>query len=287
MSTDEQTETHSPWTDRRFQIFGIGNLLKNIGNATYSVTMPLLAYDLTESLAVMSVFALLLPLFSLLGPFVGVIVDNRNASTVSLFGALGAMAGAIGLLVIVIIEPAPLVLWILACALIGQAANEFYRTGWIAGVPRLFPEFPGRARAALSSLFIASTMIGPLVVALLVVPIGYDGLLTIHAVSCLAPIVVWLSGTRVRDNDQPSSRRRIRFWADLHDGWQVVRNEKRVLLLNICLLPLLLGTGAGMGTFMVWFLRDVWLLSDSHTSYIQTGVQVAALLGSFIVAALS
>lgn len=274
----------APWTDRRFLIFASGNFVNNLGEGAYKVALPLYVYDATGSLATMSLLAALSPATLLLSPWLGAIVDRWGPRIFVVPGLLVQLGAAVALNLIALSGRLPTAVLFCLAALV-QLGGEMYRAGWMAGVPSMFPRNPGRSRALLSSLFVVSNIIGPLLVAVGIGPLGYLGLLWFNAATFVAPIAVWLIGVH-----PPAIKRRepggwTRLGHDIVDGWRAVRAEKRVLYVKLTALPLHFASGVGVLSFMVWYLRDYWHLSASGVSAAQAAANVGALAGSMLIAA--
>jgi MFS family permease len=278
----------APWRDRRFVVFATGNFVNNLGEAAYKVGLPLFVYELTGSLTTMSFLAALAPLMLLLSPWLGAVVDRWGPRVFVVPGLLVQLAGAVALNLAVQAGRASTTALFCLGALV-QLGGEMYRAGWITGVATMFPRNAARSRAVLSSLFVTSNIVGPLLVAVGVGLVGYLGLLWFNAATFLAPIAVWLLGihpsakAQRRGDGEPG--RRPALIRDILDGWQVMRAEKRVLYVQLTSLPLHFAGGVGVLSFMVWYLRDHWHMSASSVSTAQAVANVGALAGSVYIAA--
>lgn len=187
----------APWRDRRFVVFATGNFVNNLGEASYKVGLPLFVYELTGSLTTMSLLAALAPFMLLLSPWLGAIVDRWGPRVFVVPGLLIQLAAAVALNLAVLAGHAFTAALFFLGALV-QLGGEMYRTGWITGVATMFPRNAARYRAVLSSLFVTSNIVGPLLVAVGVGLVGYLGLLWFNAATFLAPIAVWLMGIHRR-----------------------------------------------------------------------------------------
>jgi predicted MFS family arabinose efflux permease len=278
----------APWRDRRFVIFATGNFVNNLGEAAYKVALPLFVYELTGSLVTMSLLAALSPAVLLLSPWLGAIVDRWGPRVFVVPGLLIQFVGAIALN-LVVLAGLPSTAMLLCLAALVQLGGEMYRAGWIAGVPTMFPRNAARSRAVLSSLFVTSNIVGPLLVAVGVGLIGYLGLLWFNAATFLAPIVVWLIAVhppaKERVRREPGAGRRPGLGRDILDGWRIVRAEKRVLYVQLTSLPLHFASGVGVLSFMVWYLRDHWDMPASGVSTALAVANIGALIGSVYIAA--
>ncbi|MFF9677464.1 MFS transporter [Streptomyces eurythermus] len=282
-----ESPSPGPWHDRRFVVFATGNFVNNLGEAAYKVGLPLFVYELTGSLTTMSLLAALAPFMLLLSPWLGAVVDRWGPRVFVVPGLLVQLTGAVALNLAVLAGRASTAALFCLGALV-QLGGEMYRTGWITGVATMFPRNAARSRAVLSSLFVTSNVIGPLLVATGVGLVGYLGLLWFNAATFLAPIAVWLMGIHPPAKDGPRDGgpgRRPALFRDIAAGWRIMRAEKRVLYVQLTSLPLHFAGGVGVLSFMVWYLRDHWHMSASGVSTAQAVANIGALAGSVYIAA--
>ena len=272
----------SPWADRRFRLFAAGNIINNVGEAIYDLALPLLVYELTGSLLVMTLLAAMVPATLLLGPLLGSIADRWGPRVMVMPGLVLQLGSA---------------LVINTAAVSGQHANWFllfffgalvqiggsmYRVGWMTAVPVMFPETAVRARGALGSLFIASTFIGPLIVAATLPVLGYLPLLWINLGTFVAPMVVWWLGikpARGQEHDGAS----FDFRRSLAQGWDAIRHEPRLLGAVLTMLPLEIVASTATTTLTLFYLRESFHLSPSVVSACVVAMNLAAFLGSVAV----
>lgn len=272
-----------PWRDRRFVIFAAGNLVNNIGDAIYAIAIPLLIFSLTHSLIAMSALAVLTPATLLIGPLFGAIADRRGPRVLVVPGLVVQLAAALALNLVIAARYQALALIIALSALV-QIGGAAYRQGWMTGVPSMFPDMPVRARGTLSSLYVSSTILGPMILGATVGWLGYLGLLWVNLATFGTPIVVWMVG--VRPPNVPRARARQAkhlLWREIAEGWDVMRRSPQVLRFTIAVLPLELVASAGTITLAIYYLRDHWHLAAGSVGAIFTAVSVGALAGSLAV----
>ncbi|GAA2986187.1 MFS transporter [Actinokineospora diospyrosa] len=283
MSKNPPPEEFPPWRDRRFVIFATGNFLNNLGEGAYKVALPLYVYELTGSLATMSLVAALGPLMLLLGPWLGAAADRFGARLLVVPGLLVQLTAAVALNLAAGADRLPMWLLFTLVAFV-QLGGELYRTGWITAVPHMFPDNAARSRAVLSSLFVTSNVVGPLLVAAGLGWVGYLGLLWFNTATFLAPIVVWLIGVhppRVERVDGP----RPGLTRDIVEGWRIVRGTPQVFRLEMMSLPLQFASGIGVLAFLVWYLRDHAQVPAQTVGVAQAAFNIGALVGSLYIAA--
>ncbi len=280
-STGTRPGAGSPWHDRRFRIFAAANTVNNLGEAVYGLTLPLLAYDLTRSLAVMGLLATTIPLTFVLDAPLGLVVDRYGPRALVLPGLCvqAAAALAMGLCVLWHVTGVA-VLFLLA--LLVQFGASAYQTGWKIGVPSMFPDYPMRARGTLNTLYFASVALGPLSVAVALQWTGYLSLLWFNLLTFLAPIVVWIAG--VRPPRASSAARRQRHRDALVEGVRAVHEERRLRVLLVVRAVLAVTFGPATLPLVLFALRHDWHRQASATSGVVAVYAVATLLGNICVA---
>lgn len=184
----------SPWRDGRFRLFAAGNLTNNLGEGMYTFAMPLLALSYTGSLATMALLVAVTPLIiTIFGPLLGHVVDRYGSRVVVVPGLALQLVASLALNVALLSGPVP-VGALYAAEILVQIGAVSYRAGWLAGIPAMFPDRPGRARGSLSMLFQVSLILGPGLAAVLVGTMGFTGLLWLNTATFAAPLVVWFAG---------------------------------------------------------------------------------------------
>jgi MFS family permease len=270
----------SPWRDRNFLIFASGNTLNNIGEAIYGVALPLLVYDRTGSLAMMSILAAVVPASLLLGPWLGVIVDRWGSRVMVLPGLILQVVAALALNLVGLAAHSSM--WALfGFATLIQLGGLVYQTGWMAGVATMFPS-KGRARGTLGSLFVASRIIGTLLFAVSLSYLGYFGLLWINIATFFAPIAIWLFGVRPpRPQERTGDRRRM--LTDMVEGWRLLRGSRLVVNATIIGLPILFVSSVGTSTLATFYMRMHWHLGSSTVGAVLMVRAISGLVGSLAV----
>ncbi|MFE2876151.1 MFS transporter [Streptomyces roseus] len=271
----------SPFRNPRFTVFAAGNAINNVGEAMYATALPLLAYRLTGSLAVMTLLAAAVPVGMLLAPSLGWVADRWGPRALVVPGLLlQALAALVMNLVLHAGTPTPGSLFV--CALLVAIGGAAYRTGWMTGVPGMFPDCPVRARGTLNSLFFAATLAGPLVFSLCLPFLGYEGLLWLNLATFFAPVAVWAMGVhppRVRPGEPGAGRN----WK-LSEGWKAIVADRRVLDMLIVQVVLAVTCGAGFEALVVYSLGHTWSLSDRAVSAVITVMNACMLAGNLLVA---
>ncbi|MFD0319328.1 MFS transporter [Streptomyces flavalbus] len=272
----------SVWADRRFVAFAAGNTLNNLGEGVHTVALPLVVYDRTHSLALMSLLMAFSPATWLLAPLRGALADRIGPGRLVMPGLTAQLAAAVALIVVLLLDPSPV--WALFClAAVGQLAGSFYQTGWMTGLVTMFPRSPARARGTLGGLFLATQTGGALVVAAAVPWAGTIGLLWFNAATTLAPMVVWWCGVRPAPHSKsapPEGPGGDGGW-NLAEGWRVLRATPVVFDLTLIRMPLLFCTA--LGSLAVFLLQDHWRLPAQDVATLMTVARSGAVVGSLAV----
>jgi MFS family permease len=247
------------------------------------VALPLLVYDLTGSLAIMSLLAAVVPASLLLGPWLGVVVDRWGPRVMVLPGLALQIAAALALNLAGLSEGAPVGLLFVLAVLI-QLGGVLYQTGWMAGVPTMFPAAPARARGSLSTLFVATRIVGVVLFAAGLPALGYAGLLWLNLLTFIAPIVVWWMGIHPpQPVSVPSAPGNRRMLNDFRAGGRILWANRLVVDITVIGLPVLFVTSVGTTTLVIFQLRDGWHLGPSEVATVLTASRIGGLLGTLVV----
>jgi MFS family permease len=242
----------SPWRDGRFRLFAAGNLINNLGEGMYTFALPLLALSYTGSLSAMALLVAVTPLVvTVAGPFIGHIVDRHGSRVVVVPGLLLQLAASLALNVALLSGPVPIGA-LYAAEIAVQIGAVSYRGGWLAGIPAMFPDSPGRARGTLSMLFGVSLIAGPALAALLVGSIGFTGLLWLNSITFVAPIVVWFLGVNPVDRQRLYRVDTGSLVASLSDGARIFLGGSRLGVLMWLTTPVSFVFSTGTITLFVF-----------------------------------
>lgn len=277
----QEVPAPSPWRDRRFAVFATGNFVNNVGEQIFRVGLPLLVYDLTGSLLVMSMLVVLESAVLLLGPALGAVVDRWGPRVLVVPGLLVQLVAAAALNLFALGEDAPLWPLFVLGAFVALGGSA-YRAGWMAGVATMFPDNPVRSRGSLNTLFVLSRVVGPLVVATTLGQLGYLALLWLNTASFLAPIIVWSLG--VHPPRAAYQKGRMTMLSDIMEGWRTIRGHPIVIRAELVSLPLHGVASAGTIALAVYYLRSEWQTPARWVSAILMAVNIGALVGVMLVA---
>ncbi|MDC2959634.1 MULTISPECIES: MFS transporter [Streptomyces] len=276
---DEVVEP-SPFTERPFLVFAAGNAVNNVGEALYATALPLLAYRLTGSLTVMAWLAAAVPMSMLLAPWFGSVADRRGTSGLVLYGLLAQASAALAMNLL-LWQGRPQTWTLFVCALVVAAGGVAYRTGWMTDVPVMFPRCPARARGTLNSLFLATTLAGPVLVAATLPWLGYLGVLWLNLPTFFAPLAVWAVGVRPPRRAAAGAGRREP--ARLRKVWHDVTADRRIAVTLVLQMVLEAVCGTGLTSLVLFELRHSWRLSGQQAGWVVAAVNLSLLTGNLLV----
>ncbi|MEU3855242.1 MFS transporter [Streptomyces sp. NPDC029554] len=278
--TDGQEGEPSPFRDRRFLIFAAGNIVNNLGEALYVVALPLLAYHRTGSLGVMALLAAAAPAAALLSPALGQVADRRGVRELVLYGLL-LQAGAATVMNLLLLRHGTATWGLFLSAFLVAVGGAAYRTGWITGVAATFPASPVRARGTLNSMYLATTMAGPVIAAALLPYLGYLGLLWLNLPTFFVPLAVWALG--VHPPAVASPRIRQRMWEQWRPALHAIFRDPRMRTLLVIQLVTDVACGAGLTSLLMYHLAHGWRLDGEAVGLLLGAVNLSGLLGNVYV----
>ncbi|MFX4303728.1 MFS transporter [Alicyclobacillus tolerans] len=272
----------SPWRDKQFLFFASGNFIDNVGSSIYNVALPLFIYDVTKSLVAISFFVAMQPLSMLLAPIFGTLADRFGSRVLVIPGLTLQLLAALGINLVTInelgkVHEGSMLLSFLPLMLFVEIGGNAYRRGWMSGLPGMFGGNAVKARGSQFTLYVASTILGPLLVTVGLPTIGYLGLLWANLISYIAPMIVWWIGVhppRVQKNGEFH----FQFFQDLKEGWQIIRNKPQLVNYLIVLVPLTFSTV--VDALVIYYLRHNWKLSARNVSTIYAIANIASFIGS-------
>lgn len=275
----------SPWRDKRFLLFASGNFIDNVGNSIYNVSLTLLLYDVTKSLMVMSLVVAMQPISLLMAPIFGALADRYGSRVLVVPGLVLQLFAALGINIVAfgghgsLHRPIGLTILMFLVFFVELGGNA-YRRGWMNGLPGMFGECAAKARGSQYTLYVASTIVGPAVLAVGLPFLGYKGLLWINMLSYIAPMLVWWLGVRPPKRIQQDGFHfnLFGFYRDLGEGWRILRSKPQLSNYLVVLLPFTFATA--VDALITYFLRDTWELSSQYVAVIFGLANIASFIGS-------
>jgi MFS family permease len=271
----------SPFRSGRFAIFAAGNTANNIGEGVYATALPLLAFERTHSFTVLALLTGAVPAALVLAPVLGVAADRWGPRVLVVPGLLVQAAAAAVLILLLRGDAATAALF--GCAFMLAVGGAAYRTGWMTGIPGMFPDFPVRARGSLNSLFFATALLGPAIVAAALPWIGYQGMLWLNLATFFAPIAVWAAGIHPPARARAERGTHGGNWR-LRDGWLAISGDRRLRRMLAAQVAVAIAGGAGLSALVVYHLGHGWGLTGRSAATALTVMNAGLLLGNLLVA---
>ncbi|MGE7875460.1 MFS transporter [Bacillus paramycoides] len=272
----------SIWMEKRFLMYAIGLMIDRLGNAVYSVALPLMVYHLTHSVLNMSLMAIcqFIPR-AVCSLFIGSIVD-RISRRIVIFTALFFQSGCSFVLAIMY-ETNNLQTWMLYVfgALI-SVGFEFSRTAEIAVIPVMFWERRVEATASLASAHTIMFIIGPTVAGILLGFVTYETLLWINAISYLGPILMCLWSKIPNEKDLGGIRSFRSVIGAMGEGLNFLKGH--IVLKKLMVVILISGIAiGGIETMILYYVKNDIGFSDMYTSWIIACSGIGLFIGSIFV----
>ncbi|QMU27650.1 MFS transporter [Adhaeribacter radiodurans] len=267
---------------RNYRLFFMGQGVSLIGTWMQQVAMSWLVYRLTNSVLLLGIlgFAGQVPAF-LLGPFAGVLSDRFNKHRILILTQSLAMLQAT-ILAVLVLTNAVTIYWILALSIFLGIVNAFDTPTRQSFVINLIDkrEDVSNAIALNSSLFNVARLAGPSIAGLVIAAVGEGMCFALNALSYIAVLFSLLS---LRVQLKPSTKKDIRVWESLREGFKYVVGFPpiRAILLQIGLISLF---GMPFSVLMPVFARDILHGGANTLGYLMGASGIGALTGALYLA---
>lgn len=259
------TQTTSIWKNPKFSRYACGTLFNSLGNAFFDLAVPLLIYNMTQSLALMGMMAVLVQLPKVvLGPLIGALVDRMNPRRV-LFGSY--------ILQIFIVSVLPIAYYldflapwmVLTVGFFLNGVNLFARSANFVITPLLYGDQRVQANAAFTTVWTSSMLTGPVIGGILLPFFSPMGLILIDAATFVIMIFcLFLVGLPNREISPDKKRKRI--YQDIAEGFRVSLGTRslRLFALSIALSSFAIGPEI---TLVIYHLKSAFQFTDSYIGY--------------------
>ncbi|WP_431224300.1 MFS transporter [Serratia sp. L9] len=271
----------------RFTAWATGLAFDRLGNAMYTVVLPLMVYHMTASLqnmAIVSISQFLPRVFP--GIYAGSIVDISNKKHIFFCSLLVQFAIGLTIAFLYSIDALPFaLLCVLAAAT--SVAFEVSRTTEMTLVPALFAKDRVEATTALASIHTAMFMIGPIIGAVLLKYFSYTVLLLINALTYLAPLLAnyWTKIPSMQAVEHQVKGLREKFVLtnlSLKESLVRVHQSKPLRLLIMFIICITLATG-GLELLIIFYIKNKLGVSDQFASFMYAVSAGGMFLGSILV----
>ena len=271
-------ESHgSIWKNRTFVTLFSSALFVSFASQIYTLALPLLVYELTQSSEWMGWMRAVefLPNL-LLALFIGVWVDRSDKKQWSLTMLLGqAMTVFISFLAVEFLaEP----LWVLfPCAFLMMAFNYGYHNARMSiQKSALSHETQNVATARMSSLGSFMETVGPVLSGAIML------LATIHNVFIGVALLMLLAFWQLKrlDVKTPINRDKQSTFSAIKEGWKALRNEQNMWLITLAVM-VINTTGAVFWIQAIYYAKADLGLNAVGVSYLIVASGLGGLIGAF------
>ncbi|MGF1761771.1 MFS transporter [Aliivibrio kagoshimensis] len=272
------TESHgSIWKNKTFVTLFSSALFVSFASQIYTLALPLLVYELTQSSEWMGWMRAVefLPNL-LLALFIGVWVDRSDKKQWSLAMLLG-QAGTVftSFLAVEFLEDP---LWVLfPCAFLMMAFNYGYHNARMSIQKSVLShDTQNVATARMSSLSSFMETVGPVLSGAIML------LATIHNVFIGVALLMLLAFWQVKrlDVKTPINKDEQSTFSAIKEGWQVLRNEQNMWLLTLAVM-VINTTGAIFWIQAIYYAKADLGLNAVGVSYLIVASGLGGLIGAF------
>ncbi len=221
---------------RTFTIIWLGQLVSLVGSGLFMFAVGVWFYQKTESATLFALITLfdILPGI-LIGPFAGTVVDRSDRRQAMILGDCGAAVGTLA--VALIIWSGTSAVWLIYPALVlSSSAMAFQWPAYEASIPLLAPkEQLGRVNGMMQLARALARVAAPLLAGVLIVVIGFAGLVVIDFVTFLFAIgTLLLVQIPNPETTSEGQEEQGSVWRETVYGWNYVK--KRIGLLSLLVL---------------------------------------------------
>jgi len=220
---------------RIFTIIWIGQVFSLLGTSMSNFGLTLWAYDVTQKATPLALigFAFVTPM-TLLGPFIGVLVDRGNRKLMMLLSDL--TAASVSLIILILLKLDLLQVWQLyPLAFIAGVMQGFQWPAYSATISLMLPkQHYARANAMLELAAAGSGVLAPLLAGSLIGSIGLQGLLLIDlCTASLAVLILLLSPIPQPEVSEEGLAARGTFLHELGFGFRYIFQRPGLLGLQL------------------------------------------------------
>lgn len=275
------TNTQLPST---YIIFVIGLLISRIGDAIFTFSLPLIAYELTGSAVIMSsLFAINVLPIVLFAPIVGVLVDRWDKRKLMLISDLLCIFFVTTILVLNSL--ALLQLWHLyVVSFILAVLSMLFDVATITVIPHIAGQSLTRANSVYQMVIQTASLIGPALAGIIIAIFGGFNALWINILSYIATLIAVFILPKLKMNKSVHSSGNIflSLKKEMKEGFKWLMNDRLNLALSVQAMVGNFGASAILGALMYYLLSTLHLTPE-QSGFNYTLIGVGGLFGSIIV----
>ncbi|QTD42549.1 MFS transporter [Sporosarcina sp. Te-1] len=274
-------EEDTLWRNRNFLLLWGGSTLSSFGMQMYSIAIPLLIYDLSQSALAMSMMRAIEFFPNIfLGMLAGVLVDRLNRKRMMVwtsFIQVLSMAAVLALLMTKQLE-----IWHLyIIGFVLSSAGYTFGNANHSVLPQLISkEQLTSANAKLSLVDTLIRMIGPGIAGMLIAAFSYESTLTIYF-GCLFLLFVFIQflqvPSRVRETNRTAS-----LWKDMKEGIDELLHNQTLLTPTVTVLFSNFASSLVIGV-LVFFATDELGANSEEVGFMFTISAIGGIIGASVV----
>lgn len=265
-------------------IFVIGLLISRIGDAIFTFSLPLIAYELTGSAVIMSsLFAISVLPIVLFGPIVGVLVDLWDRRKLMLISDL--LCIFLVTTILVLNSLALLQLWHLyVVSFILSVLSMLFDVATVTVIPHIAGKSLTRANSVYQMVLQIASLVGPTLAGMIIAILGGFNALWVNILSFIATLIAvfMLPKLKLNKSAHGSGNQFQAIGREMKEGFKWLMNDRLNLALSLQAMVGNFGASAILGALMYYLLSTLHLTSE-QSGFNYTLIGLGGLVGSIIV----
>ncbi|TYS60563.1 MFS transporter [Bacillus infantis] len=237
------------WKNKQFVFLFTGTTISSLTFQIYTMVLPFLVYDITQSTLPMGTMRAIeyLPNI-LLGLFIGLLIDKTNKKSFLMFSVIFQII-SITILIIFINNGISNVMYLYFLGFIVSSCGFSFGVAYNTTLPLLIEkQLLLAANSQIAFLNTLVSFVGPVLASYMIVTFEYDKSLIITLIG-LCNLLLILLFTRIPQVDQ-NKKGKSTLWKDLAEGWSFLLSSKDILFLTIMILGINIATALTGAVFM-------------------------------------
>ncbi|UOE95080.1 MFS transporter [Alkalihalobacillus sp. LMS39] len=281
IEVEKNKENQSIWVNKNFLFLWSGNAISILTFNIYTLALPIIIYNLTQSALAMSTMRSIEVIPNLLlGFLIGVIVDRYNRKNILLFSIIIQMFMIITLIVLLINNT--INIWFLY--LVGffiYAFGNMFSNAYHSILPQLVSkEQLLSANSTISFVKNTINLIGPAFAGYILL-LNYEiGLIiTLIGMFMLFICITCIRVPKNEFNDKNNKRKDIII--DMKEGFNFLLKNTEILSSTLMILSINIATSAS-SAILIFYALESYSLTEKHIGFILTGAAIGGLVASLV-----
>ncbi|MBB4826203.1 MFS family permease [Sporosarcina luteola] len=274
-------EERTLWRNRNFLLLWGGSTLSSFGMQMYSIAIPLLIYDLSQSALAMSMMRAIEFFPNIfLGMLAGVLVDRLNRKRMMMWTSFIQVLSMAAILVLLMTKQ--LEIWHLyIIGFVLSSAGYTFGNANHSVLPQLISkEQLTSANAKLSLVDTLIRMIGPGIAGMLIAAFSYESTLTIYF-GCLFLLFVFVQFLQVPPRGRETNGS-ASLWKDMKEGIDELLHNQTLLTPTVTVLFSNFASSLVIGV-LVFFATDVLGANSEEIGFMFTISAIGGIIGASVV----